>query len=59
MLLLEAKAAVTSHCDGYYSTAESGLRRYVSDKKFRYSFVSFRCVASFILSYTYLSLYSD
>ena len=57
MLLLEAVAAVTSRCDGCYSTVESGLRRQVT-KTLGIVLEIFRCVFSFILSHTYLCLYS-
>ena len=42
-LLLEAEAAVTSHCDGCYSTVASGLRTQVT-KILGIVLESFRCV---------------
>ena len=57
MLLLEAEAAVTSRCDGCYSTVVSGLQRYVT-KSLGIFLESFCCVFSFILSHTYIRLYS-
>ena len=58
MLLLEAEAAVTSRCDGCYVTVASGLWRLVT-KSLATVLESFHCVFSFILSHTYLCLYSD
>ena len=58
MLLLEAEAAVSSCCDGCYSTYYSEWLTEVSDKSLGIVLESFRCVFSFILSYTYLCLYS-
>ena len=54
MLLLEAEVAVTSHCEGCYSPVASDLRRYVT-KSLGIVLESF----SFILSHTYLRLYSN
>ena len=55
--LLEAEAAVTSHCDGCYSTVASGLWRLVT-KSLGTVLESYCCVFSFSLSHTYLCLYS-